>query len=61
MTKDLWTVFAKFPEFGIEEVDVEASSEQEARELGTDILNADYLPGWEIVDIVWRPAGTMFM
>ena len=48
-----YAVFAYFAQHdATEEVDVQANSFEEARAKATDILNADYLPGWEIVQVV---------
>ena len=59
---DTYTVYAEYPEFGIEEVDVQAIDKADAREKATVILNRDYQPDWKIVSIEWRaPAGWMFI
>lgn len=59
---DTYTAYVEFPELGIEEVDVQASDEADAREKAAVILNRDYLPDWKIVSIEWRaPAGWMFI
>lgn len=59
---DTYTVYAEFPELGIEEVDVQATSEADAREKAAVVLNSDYMPNWKIVHIAWRaPAGWLFI
>ena len=53
----IYTVIAYFPRFGGgEELDVQANSAAEARTKATDLLNADYQPGWEIVEVIERPS-----
>lgn len=54
-----YTVFAKFPNNTIEEVDVVAADEAEARDKGAGVLTEEYIPGWEIIDVVVR-AGNLF-
>ena len=50
-TETVYTIFAKFEELDcIEELDVAAETEAEARAEAADLLNADYMPGWEIIE-----------
>jgi len=48
---DRYTVFAKWPNGSIEEVDVDAEDEVRARELAKVELTRDYNPGWKIVKV----------
>ena len=59
----MYTIFAKFEELDgcIEELDVVAETEAEARAKAVDLLNADYMPGWDIIEVTWRPNGFLFL
>ena len=62
-----YTVFVRFtysPEPGdyvIEEIDVDAPSERDARAVARAALDAHYEPGGRIQDVVHRPRGVMYL
>jgi hypothetical protein len=46
---ETWTVYARWEDGDVEEVDVHAASAEEAKRLAFTILDRDYRPGWEII------------
>lgn len=59
--EELYTIFAKFPEGFVEEVDVKASNARQAEERAKVILEEGYKPGWKIVRIAHRSRGVLFV
>jgi hypothetical protein len=49
-----YTAYARFEHGDIEEIDVDAASEEEARSKAQTELERDYLPGGQIVRVVER-------
>lgn len=50
MTNNRYTAYIKWPELGeFEEIDVDALNEAEARRMVLEELQADYLPGYQII------------
>lgn len=63
MAKATWTGYVReraFPHAGVEEIDVAASSEGEARGKVHEALRREYGEGWTIVRLVER-GGTYFI